>query len=191
VKCIKRDNTRRDQRGAVDAAPAGMLSVRSSAHLRLSPTEVWALLHDMERHYLAWHPDHLGWVDVRGHVTEPGSIIFADERVGRLRLRCRFFIDEVVPLRRIAFHLGFPFNLLNAGGWFELEPTAHGGCRLTSETHVGGRTRLGAAIVDPVVRWVLPPETLERHMREEGEGLERLSIRGEVLCTPATGPVSP
>lgn len=154
-----------------------MISIRSSAAVALPASRVWALFREMERHYLDWHPEHLGWEDVRGHATEPGSIVFAEERVGSLRLRARFFIDEAVPERRFTFHLGFPFSLLNAGGSFELAPEPGGGCRLEAETHFGPRRPLAARLVDPLLRRVLPPSRLDAHMEEEGARLARLATR--------------
>lgn len=154
-----------------------MISIRSQSHVRASPAALWALIADMERRYRDWHPEHLEWRDVRGHATEPGAVIYADERLGRFRLRGRFIIEEVVPLRRITFRLGFPYSLLHAGGWFEVEPTPDGGCELTAENHLGGRSRLGAALLDPVLRRLgrAPLAELERHMREEGERLDALA----------------
>ena len=154
-----------------------MISIRSKCRLQSSPAAVWALFADMERRYRSWHPEHLAWRDVRGRVTEQGAVIYAEERIGRIRLRGRFRVDRVVPGRRISFRLGFPYSLVHAGGGFELEPLPGGGCELTAENHFGGRSRLGAALLDPLLRRLFPLEALERHMREEGQRLDLLAAR--------------
>lgn len=142
-------------------------------------------MRDMERHYLNWHPAHLGWEDLKGHATEPGAVVFADERVGWLRLRSRFTIEDVVPERRMAYRLGFPFNVVHAGGSFEIAPTPDGGCDFEAQIHFGARSRWGGRVLDPLLRKVAPIAALERHLGEEGRNFERLAIDHPVPTGPA------
>jgi ligand-binding SRPBCC domain-containing protein len=151
-----------------------MLTFSDTSHISASPNDVWRFFADMESHYLEWHPEHVVWRNLEGDATIAGSVIYADEHLGRLRLKGKFFIDHVEPERFFDFRVGFPFSLVNAGGHFRIRPTADGGCDLEAENHVGYDVPVIGRLLDRVLAKVMPADDLYRHMREEGENLDRL-----------------
>ena len=151
-----------------------MISIFESTYLKSPPAEVWRVFAEMERHYQEWHPEHLTWRYLRGSGLTRGAILFADEWVGPLRLAARFFIDEAEPNAYFRFHIGFPFSLVRAGGWFRLVEAPDGGTRLDAETHFGLGLPIIGGLLDPLLRRLLPLGELRRHMREEGEGFASL-----------------
>lgn len=154
-----------------------MISIRDSVHVAASPAEVWQFLHDMESHYRDWHPEHLDWRNLRGHVTAPGGVVFADEWIGSHRLQARFFASEVEQERLLRYDIAFPYSLIGAGGSFQIVPTAGGGCEFVAETHCGSHLPLLGPLLDRLLALVFPVAELRRHMREEGENLARLVER--------------
>lgn len=131
------------------------------------PDAVIAFLEDMDRHYLAWHPDHIAfrWIATG---DAPKARLFFDERIGRIRLR------SVMDVRRSAdgrfaaltptsafLRLFFPVMT------FAVEDRGTGRSRLVHRI----RLRLGPlrGIAEPIL---LGP--LRRHMAEEAGNLHRL-----------------
>lgn len=151
-----------------------MISVHDTVHVAAPPSEVWRFLRTMESHYREWHPEHLDWRNLRGDVTTPGGIVFADEWVGSHRLQARFFAAEVVDERLLRYTIGWPYSLIGAGGSFEIAPTSDGGCRFTAEVHCGSRLPVVGQLLDGLLAIVFPVDELRHHMREEGEHLARL-----------------
>src|SRR5689334_8874174 len=163
-----------------------MLSFSDTSHISASPDEVWRFFAEMESHYLDWHPEHVAWRDLEGNATIPGSVIYADEHLGKLRLKGRFFIDRVEPERFFSFRVGLPFSLVGAGGHFRIRPTPDGGCDLEAENHVGYDTRLIGPLLDRLLAVAMPADDLRRHMREEGQNLELLLGTQRVTVDVAT-----
>lgn len=151
-----------------------MISVVERTRLAASPRRVWAWFRELDDHYPDWHPEHLRWRTLRGEPLASGTVWFADEWVGPLRLSSRFFVTDAVPERSFAYRIGFPASLLRAGGSFRLTPVADGGCELTEEVHLGFSTPVIGAAIDRLLALALPIGELRRHMAEEGEGLARL-----------------
>ena len=151
-----------------------MLTFTDTSHIDAPPERVWRFFAEMGEHYRAWHPEHLAWREIEGDATRPGSVIFADEWLGPVRLRGRIHVDHVEPERFFDFRFGPPFSLVNAGGFFRITPTGDGGCDLLAETHFGSRRPRLAALLDPLFERLLPVAELRRHMAEEGVNLNRL-----------------
>jgi Polyketide cyclase / dehydrase and lipid transport len=151
-----------------------MISLKDTSHIAASPSQVWRCFAEMDRHYLDWHPDHVVWRNVEGNATVPNGVIYADEKVGKLRLRGKFHIGRADRERYFDFKMGFPFSLVNAGGWFEIKPTENGECDLVAETHLGYSAPLIGPLMDRVLSACLPLDELRAHMAYEGRNFERL-----------------
>jgi hypothetical protein len=140
-----------------------------------APAErVWRLFEQMEEHYSAWHREHLRWRWLAGEPLAKGSVWFADEWVGPLRISSRFFVTANEPQALFAYRIGFPSSLLKAGGSFRLERIADDECELIEEAHFGFAIPVVGRAVDLFLRLALPIREFQRHIREEGEGLIRL-----------------
>jgi len=153
-----------------------VISLVETSHVDASPEQLWLLFLDMDRLYRAWHPEHLAWRTLRGDALAPRSVAFVDEWVGPLRLAARFFVEKAEPNRFFRYRIGLPFALLRAGGYFRFEPTAGGGSVVEAEVHFGFRAPVIGYLVDCLLVRVLPLSELRRHMREEGEALDRLAL---------------
>ncbi len=169
-----------------------LISLKDTVHVLAPPAEVWRFLREMESHYREWHPEHLDWRNLRGDVTTPGGVIFADEWIGPRRLQARFFAQEVVDERLLRYTVGFPYSLIRAGGSFQISPTAEGQCDFTAETHFGFRLPYLGPLFDRVLALFIPTKELRRHMREEGENVARLVRHPEAVRSqdpPAIAPL--
>ena len=144
-----------------------------------APTErVWAFLEQLDRHYAQWHPEHLRWRTLRGRPLRTGTIWFADEWVGPLRISSRFFVVDDEPGRYFAYRIGFPARLVGAGGSFRLRSLGGDRCELVETARLGFSAPLLGRLLDLVLGLVLPLGEFRRHMREEGEGLIRIFEAG-------------
>lgn len=99
---------------------------------------------------------------------------FADEWVGPLRVSGRFFVVDAEPGSFFAYRVGFPASLIRAGGSFRVLPSAGEECELVETAHFGFRLPVAGAVIDGILRLVLPLDEFRRHVREEGEGLVRI-----------------
>jgi uncharacterized protein YndB with AHSA1/START domain len=139
------------------------------------PTErVWQFFRQMDENYPRWHREHLTWRTLRGEPLSKGTIWFADEWVGPMRISARFVVTEAEPERFFSYRIGFPSSLARAGGSFRFTPTADGGCEMTEEAHFGFSVPVLGSLIDRLLLLVLPVEEFRRHMREEGANLAAL-----------------
>ena len=151
-----------------------MITLTERTRLPAPNERVWSLFERMEEHYCAWHREHLRWRWLRGEPLAEGSVWFADEWVGPLRISSRFFVTANESERFFAYRIGFPSSLLRAGGSFSLEPLGDDECELIEEAHFGFALPVLGRVVDFFLRLALPIPEFRRHIREEGEGLIEL-----------------
>lgn len=151
-----------------------MISFKDTSHIAATPSQVWGCFAEMDTHYLDWHPDHVVWRNLEGNATVPHGVIYADEKVGKLRLRGKFHIGRADTERYFDFKMGFPFSLVRAGGCFEIKPTDNGECDLVAETHLGYSTPMIGPLMDRVLTACLPLDELRNHMADEGRNFGRL-----------------
>jgi hypothetical protein len=152
-----------------------VITVSKTTRVGASPDEAWKFFSEMDTHYLDWHREHLNWRWLAGEPLSVGTVWFADEWIGWLRLgSSRWFIVESEEPRRFAFRIGLPHSLVRAGGSFTFAPTPDGQCDITEEFHFGFGAPLIGPIVDLVLRAALPMSDFRRHIEEEGDGLVRL-----------------
>lgn len=148
-----------------------MIRLERTTPLPVGADRAWAFFRDLDARYAEWHPEHLRWKTIRGEPLTDGAVVFADEWVGRMRVTGRLFTRSVEPGRFFAYRIGFPSSLVAAGGSFRLTPTDGGGCELHQVVHMGFEVPLAGALVDLLLRAIVPVGELERHMREEAERL--------------------
>jgi hypothetical protein len=151
-----------------------MISLIERSRIPATPERVWHFFHDMDTHYADWHPEHLTRRTLRGEPLVKGTVWFADEWIGPMRLSARFFVADADPERFFAYRIGFPSSLGRAGGWFRFAPAADGSCELTQEVHFGFSLPLLGALIDRLLATLLPLGEFRRHMREEQDNLVRL-----------------
>ena len=155
-----------------------MISLVETTRIAATPKLVWRFFAELDEHYRDWHPEHLAWRTLRGKPLAKGTVWFADEWIGRLRVSARFFIEDAEPEQFFAYSVGFPSSLVRAGGSFRLVPAHSGGCDLTEEVHLGFAIPVIGALIDRMLAIVLPLDDFRRHIREEGGNLARLFDSG-------------
>jgi Polyketide cyclase / dehydrase and lipid transport len=162
-----------------------LISLVESRRLPASAEQVWRLFEEMDRHYLDVHPEHLRWRTLRGRPLAVGTVWFADEWVGSMRISSRFFVTDADQGRFFTYRIGFPASLGRAGGSFRFEPTTSGECEVIEEVHFGFKAPLLGRLVDVVLALVLPVREMRRHMREEQQNLAALLEAG--IASPGAG----
>jgi hypothetical protein len=155
-----------------------VISLVETSRIPAAPERVWQFFCEMESHYRDWHPEHLAWRWLGGEPLADGTVWFADEWVGPLRISSRFFVDHVEPERFFRYRIGFPQSLGRAGGSFRFEPAPDGGCRFEQEVHFGFTTPIVGVVTDRFLNAVLPFNEFQRHMREEQANLAGLLSSG-------------
>jgi hypothetical protein len=151
-----------------------MISLIEGSCIPTTPERVWEFFAHMDTHYADWHREHLTWRTLRGEPLVKGTVWFADEWIGPMRLSARFFVEDADPGRSFAYRIGFPSSLGRAGGSFRLTPAADSSCELTQEVHFGFSLPLIGALIDRLLAALLPLGEFRRHMREEQNNLVRL-----------------
>lgn len=151
--------------------------LKETTKLRAQPDEVFAFLEKMEQNYLRWHPDHVQFSWVKGQSLKEGHQAYFEERIAGKLLKKTVVYTRIVPNEHIEFVPTFRLmRLFLPRMLFHLEPSS-GGCLLTQEIHV----RTG-----PIGAWLNRKEfdAVRQHMKEEGEGLERLLGQSAIGETP-------
>ena len=155
-----------------------MISLTQVTPLPAAPERVWRLFEEMDAHYSDWHPEHLRWRTLRGQPLARGTVWFADEWVGPLRISTRFFVTDSQPPTFFSYRIGFPSSLGRAGGSFRFVPKGEAECELIQEVHFGFSVPVLGSQLDRVLRLALPVGEMGRHMREEQENLVGLLACG-------------
>jgi hypothetical protein len=128
----------------------------------------------MDANYGDLHPEHLRWRTLRGEPLAAGTVWFADEWIGSMRVSARFFVDASDPERFFSYRIGFPSSLARAGGSFRFEPGPDQSCEIIQEVHFGVSVPLVGWLLDRLLAVALPIGDLRRHMREEQQNLKWL-----------------
>ncbi|HLM85492.1 MAG TPA: SRPBCC family protein [Solirubrobacteraceae bacterium] len=160
-----------------------MISLSNTIEIAAPPSSVWRFFADLDRRYADWHPEHLRWRTLRGEPLRPGTVWFADEWIGPMRISGRFFVIEARPEKFFTYRLGLPASIIRAGGSFRLAGTEDGRCVLTEETHFGFSAPIIGPLLDIILHRTLPIDEFRRHLREEGENLAHMLGAGQ---TPVT-----
>lgn len=131
------------------------------------PEAVFQFFDAMERHYLAWHPDHMGFRWERGRGVALGNIFSFEERIGGKLLKKRVIFTQVVPNTYIAFApTWWIMRLFLPRMLFQMAPEGTG-CQFTAEIYL----RMG-----PLAQRLTQKElaAVREHMRVEGKNLKRI-----------------
>jgi uncharacterized protein YndB with AHSA1/START domain len=160
-------------------------SLVETTRLPAPPERVWRFFREMDENYPRWHREHLAWRTLRGEPLAAGTIWFADEWIGPIRVSARFFVTGAEPERSFSYRVGFPSSLVRAGGSFRFAPTDDGCCEMTERVHLGFSIPLIGSLIDLALRLFLPLDEFFRHMREEGENLALLLSSAATPLTSA------
>jgi hypothetical protein len=131
------------------------------------------LFANLDRYYLAWHPEHLVWRTLRGSPLQEGTKVYFDEWIGYFRLAGRLRIMASEPGHRFRWHLEFPYSLAGVGGSLTFMLIG-AGCELVAEVQMGWTIPVLGPALDWLIPAVVPCPELRRHMAEEGKNLARL-----------------
>jgi hypothetical protein len=148
-----------------------------------SSEQVWRIFAEMDEHYRKLHPEHLTWRTLSGEPLAEGTIWFADEWVGPMRVSSRFFTESVEPGRFFSYCVGFPGRLAGAGGSFRFTPTSEGHCEMREEVHFGFKIPVVGVLLDRLLALLLPIGEFRRHIREEGENLVALFSQDSAMSS--------
>ena len=152
-----------------------MIEVVHRSHLPVPPERVWRFFaQEIDDRYADWHREHLRWRWLSGRPLEPGSVWFAEEWVGRMRVSSRCRVHEAEPERGFSYRLAYPSALVRAGGWFRFLPAAGGGCDFSQGVHMGFSTPVAGRALDLLIGAIVPVADLRRHVREEHANLPAL-----------------
>jgi hypothetical protein len=142
--------------------------LRDATAIQASPETIFAFFEEIERHYLAWHPDHVLFRWVQGRGLKEGNIFYFEERIAGKLLRKRVAFTRIVRGEHIEFAPTFwLMRLFLPRMVFRLEPHAQG-LLFIAEVHL----RMGP-LAQRAHRREL--EAVREHMRVEGMNLRRFA----------------
>ncbi len=147
-----------------------MLILDDTVELRAQPSEVYDWFRNLPMHYRDWHPDHVSCRYIKGNPLEVGSVLCIEEylhgRLHRLRLR----LTSIEPNVCIGYRIAPALH-----GGFRLTPTGSG-TRVEAKLYLGWNTPGIGQIVDFAIARLFKTRIAElrKHMREEGQNLNRL-----------------
>ncbi|MBU1672357.1 MAG: SRPBCC family protein [Actinobacteria bacterium] len=147
-----------------------MATLRDSIEIRAPQERIEAWLLEIDRHYAAWHPDHVKWVNLEGELAEGKTFYYEERLKGRLyRSRCRITRLERNGRTYIEFvGLSVPDKILGVSGSFEIVPRG-GSCTVT-------------AVINMRFGWFLArlgiSGAILAHMEEEGKSLKAIMETG-------------
>ncbi len=141
--------------------------LHSETLIEASPADVFSFFDNMDKNYVAWHPDHHQFEWRKGRGCEVGNVFFFNETVAGQAQPKEVVFTEVKRDRLIAFApTNRFFRLFLPRISFQMEP-------------VGPHTNLVATLIlrfGPLAQWIKRRELglVRQHMHEEGENLKRM-----------------
>lgn len=141
--------------------------LKDSTRIGTTPNAIFGFFEEMERNYVAWHPDHLLFRWVSGRGVNQGTVFYFEERIGGKLLKKKVVFTRIVPGQHIEFTPTFwLLKLFLPRLLFRIveEPE---GCLFTAELHL----RMGPLAARLNKREL---DAVRLHMHEEGENLKRL-----------------
>jgi uncharacterized protein YndB with AHSA1/START domain len=145
--------------------------LEASTHVDRPPEAVFRFFEEVDRHYEAWHPDHVTFRWVKGRGPEAGNEAYFEERVGGQLKKQRVRYTAVEKDRYIELApTSLWVRLILPQISFRIEPE-DAGCRLTQRI----RIRVGP-IGARLNRREL--DAVRAHMEEEGAQLKRIVENG-------------
>jgi hypothetical protein len=147
-----------------------MILLQDTIAIQTSPEQVFDWLAHFKEYYLAWHPDHVKCLYLKGTSLEVGSVIYVEEYLHGELHRLKLRITKVIPLSRVEYTA-----VIGMGGAFSVIP--HGqGVLFTAETYLGITVPVLASVIDRLFKELFSGrlQALQQHMAEEGVNLKRL-----------------
>jgi hypothetical protein len=142
--------------------------LRDQIDVTASADALYAFFEDIERHYLAWHPDHRLFRWVEGHSLAIGHRFHFEEVIAGKLLKKTVVITQLQRGRLIEFVPTFwLMRLLLPRMRFSIEPLPGGAQRVVAEIHL----RVGPLAARLNRREF---DAVREHMRLEGINLARI-----------------
>ena len=145
-----------------------MYVIKDSIRIEASPKDVFNwFCNRFTKDYKDWHVgDHILAKWAKGSNFNPGSILYAEEYLGKKIVKLRFKIVEKKQDKSIKYKLFFPRSLISPGGGFTFKE-CNGGSIFTATFSF----RFGHLLSK-----IMPTKTasLKKHMKEEGENLKKI-----------------
>lgn len=147
-----------------------MIVLRDEIEIHTTPEEAFDFLIHLDRHYVAWHPDHLSAEWVSGPAGEEGSTLAVNEVLHGEPHRLKLRVTLNRPYRELRYRAG-----PGVSGAFRIRSRA-GGISFTAELAFGWDLPLIGRLLDAIAnRFLLDRiEALRGHMQEEGANLKAL-----------------
>ena len=143
-----------------------MQTLSDSIEIDVQPARLWEWLNGFTEHYREWHPDHVSAEWKRGTPNQVGSVLAVVEVLAGHREKLEFKITQVDPPHSLEYRILGAHSLLVPRGAFEVL-TRNGTSTFTATIWC----RFGAIAGRLFARRI---DSLQSHMREEGENLKRL-----------------
>lgn len=149
-----------------------MIVLRDTVTIHAPPARVWNWLESLPEHYHEWHPDYIGARWLIGGALVSNAVMEGRERLHGKPHRLRMRVTEVKRGHWVRYRI-FP----GLRGGFEVEPI-EGGSRFTATIEFGSRIPVVGALMDGVLRLVIPGRlgAIRRHQAEEGARLKALLV---------------
>ena len=145
-----------------------MYVIKDSIKIEAPPKDVFNwFCNRFTKDYKDWHAgDHILAKWTNGSHMNPGSILYAEEYLGKKIVKLRFKIVEKKQDKSSKYKLLFPWSLICPGGGFYFEE-CKGGSIFTATLYFRFWHLLSK---------IMPTKTasLKKHMKEEGENLKKI-----------------
>jgi hypothetical protein len=147
-----------------------MIVLRDTVTIHAPARVVWDWLESLPEHDREWHRDHIGCRWLRGRAFVPGAEMEVVERLHGKPHHLRMRVMAVAPGHWVRYRI-FP----GLAGSLEVKP-AGSGTLFTATIQMGIRTPVLGAMIDTLLRWMIPAriESIRRHQAEEGANLKAL-----------------
>lgn len=156
-----------------------MIEVKESIIINTSPKKIYNFLTSLHKFgvYKQWHQkDHISYKLLKGNGNDVGSVIFADEYIGKRILRLKFKLVKANSPFYLEYKLVFPTSLLFKGnGTFEMKPINSSQTKFTAYISVGSKNKIVDRIRGKIINIFYNTEDLVKHVKEEGINIKSIT----------------
>ena len=144
------------------------MKLEDSIKIKCKPEKIYNWLTNFfTKKYKIWHPrDHLSAKWIKGKNFEVGSVMYAEEYLGRKLEKLSAKTIKNTRNKLIEYKFLFPHSIISSGGSFAIKPHKNGSIFTATLDF-----RFGAILSKLMPSKV---EVLKKHMKEEGENLKKL-----------------
>ena len=152
-----------------------MIQYRDETIINASPERVFWFLTNIDKLYKEWHmKDHVFCHTLFGSLDKKGSIIHFFEWVGGFPLYLIAQTSKMEKDHYIEYVPVFPLSLLRLGfGSFQIEKISDRESKLIAYVEAGYKLPVIGEALDWLVRKMISFEAIRRHMKEEGENIQK------------------